>query len=139
MTYTYDYPRPMVTTDVLLFSGKGDERKILLIKRGQEPFQGMWAFPGGFLNMDEELIECARRELKEETGIEGVELKELCTVGTIGRDPRGRMITVMFTAEVNEEELTPEAGDDAASVAWFRLAELPELAFDHRKILNKFS
>jgi 8-oxo-dGTP diphosphatase len=138
MPITYDYPRPMVTTDILLFSEDNDHFKILLIRRGREPFKNCWAFPGGFLEMDEELDECVRRELQEETGLTGIELKELFTVGTIGRDPRGRTITVMFYAFIGKDSVLPKAGDDAAEVKWFYVSELPEkLAFDHAIVLKR--
>jgi 8-oxo-dGTP diphosphatase len=138
MAFTYEYQRPMVTTDILLFSGEKDHLKILLIRRGKEPYKDCWALPGGFLEMDEELDACARRELKEETGITGIELKELFTVGTIGRDPRGRTITIMFYAFTEEDSVLPKAGDDAAEVKWFTISKLPEkLAFDHAVVLRR--
>jgi 8-oxo-dGTP diphosphatase len=127
----------MVTTDVLLFSGVGQERKILLIKRGRPPDKGKWALPGGFIEMDEDLIDSAKRELAEETGITGVELQELFTVGTPGRDPRGRVITVMFFAIVDMNHIECKAGDDAAEISWFSVSDLPQLAFDHEMVIRK--
>lgn len=137
MPFTYDYPRPMVTTDILLFSGKNEDIKILLILRGRAPFEGCWALPGGFLEMQEELIDCAKRELLEETGLHGIDLHELFTVGTIGRDLRGRVITVMFYGLLDEKEKIALAGDDAAAVKWFKVNELPEMSFDHLSVINK--
>ena len=137
MPFTYDYPRPSVTTDILIFSGKGDETKILLIQRGKDPFKGWWALPGGFLDMDEELDECARRELKEETGLSGIELKQLFTVGDVGRDPRGRTISVMFYGFAYHRSDKVQAGDDARAVQWFSVKNLPDLAFDHILIIER--
>lgn len=137
MSFIYDYPRPSVTTDCLVFSGKGDDTMILLIRRGREPFRGMWALPGGFLDMDEELDDCARRELQEETGLTGITLKQLFTVGTIGRDPRGRTITVMYYGFAYHRSEKIQAGDDAISAKWFSVKKLPELAFDHKVVIEK--
>lgn len=131
--YIYDWPRPMVTVDMIVFSVVADDTRVLLIKRGNEPFRGQWAFPGGFVEMDEELIDAAGRELAEETGLCGVELEQMHTFGGIGRDPRGRLISVAFVGILNNRP-TPEAGDDAAEAKWFDIANLPKMAFDHAKI-----
>jgi 8-oxo-dGTP diphosphatase len=136
MPYTYDYPRPMVTADVLLFTGEGINIEILLIRRGHPPFDGCWALPGGFLEMDEELSACAERELLEETGISGLALQELFTAGSPGRDPRGRVITVIFYAYMKNRPAT-RAGDDASQTGWFRVSGLPALAFDHQQVISK--
>ena len=133
--YIYEWPRPMVTADALVFAVCGGRKSVLLIKRGNEPYKGLWAVPGGFLEMDEELEVAAKRELFEETGIEGVELKQMHTFGTIGRDPRGRQITVVFTGTV-DKEIEPTAGDDAAEAKWFDVKDLPELGFDHGKVIE---
>ena len=134
--YTYKYPRPAVTADCVVI-GQADDgsRKVLLIRRGQEPYKDCWAFPGGFLNMDETLEECARRELKEETGLTATgEMVELKSFSTVDRDPRGRTITVAYLVEM---PLTEARGaDDAAEARWFPLDELPPLAFDHDEILK---
>jgi 8-oxo-dGTP diphosphatase len=132
--YIYDWPRPMVTADALVFAVCGGRKSVLLIKRGNDPYKGLWAVPGGFLEMDEELETAAKRELFEETGIEGVELKQMHTFGTIGRDPRGRQITVVFTGTV-DKEIKATAGDDAAEAKWFDVENLPELGFDHDKVI----
>jgi len=131
--YIYDWPRPMVTVDALLFAVCNGRKSVLLIRRGNEPFKGLWAIPGGFLEMDEELVNAAKRELFEETGIEGIELKQMHTFGTIGRDPRGRMITIVYTATL-DKEIKPKPGDDAVEAKWFDIDDLPKLAFDHQKV-----
>jgi len=137
MNYTYKYPRPAVTTDIILTAGKHKATHILLIERKNEPYKGLWALPGGFIDMDEDLDEACLRELKEETGIEGIKIHQFCTVGTPGRDPRGRTITIVYLAHT-EEMINPVAGDDAANAKWFETDNLPELAFDHLEIINKF-
>jgi len=135
--YIYDWPRPMVTADALVFTHSGGKIKVLLIKRGNEPFKGKWAVPGGFVNMDEELEDAVLRELEEETGLTGVYLKQMHTFGTVGRDPRGRQITVVFMGIAKEEQTKVQAGDDAAEAQWFDIEELPEeLAFDHDEVIR---
>ena len=134
--YTYKYPRPAVTADCVVIGQDDDgSRKVLLIRRGHEPYKDCWAFPGGFLNMDETLEECARRELKEETGLTATgEIVELKSFSTVDRDPRGRTITVAYLVEM---PLTEARGaDDAAEARWFPLDELPPLAFDHDEIIK---
>lgn len=133
-TYTYDYPRPAVTTDCVIFGYDGKELKVLLIERGIEPFKGCWAFPGGFLNMDEDALAGARRELKEETGLEDAFIEQFHTFSEPGRDPRGRVITIAHYALVKIQEV--EGGDDAAQARWFPIGEAPPLAFDHDRILR---
>ena len=133
-TYTYDYPRPAVTTDCVIFGYDGKELKVLLIERGIEPFKGRWAFPGGFLNMDEDALAGARRELKEETGLENAFIEQFHTFSEPGRDPRGRVITIAHYALVKIQEV--EGGDDAAQARWFPIGEVPPLAFDHDRILR---
>ena len=133
-TYTYDYPRPAVTTDCVIFGYDGKELKVLLIERGIEPFKGCWAFPGGFLNMDEDALAGARRELKDETGLENAFIEQFHTFSEPGRDPRGRVITIAHYALVKIQEV--EGGDDAAQARWFPIGEVPPLAFDHDRILR---
>lgn len=135
MTYTYEYPRPAVTVDIILFSLQGENSEILLIERKHDPYKACWALPGGFVEMDETLLESALRELKEETGIEGIGLKQFRTYGDPGRDPRGRTVSVMFYAMVDKSAIHACAGDDAASLQWFDIHKLPALAFDHRKVV----
>ena len=132
--YTYSYPRPAVTVDAILVS---KQNSVLLIERGREPFQGNWALPGGFIEMDEELETACLRELLEETGIKVGELRQFKTFGGVYRDPRHRTISIIFYA-FTETELIANAGDDAARAQWFPLDQLPELAFDHRLILDEF-
>src|SRR5437763_9102257 len=134
--YTYDYPRPSVTVDVVIVSDEPDPR-VLLIRRKHEPFAGMWALPGGFIDMEEALEAAARRELHEETGVEAEQLEQLHTFGDPGRDPRGRTISIAYLAQVDKSEVQPQAADDAAEADWFPLAKPPELAFDHDKILAR--
>ncbi len=132
--FTYSYPRPAVTVDAILISNRNS---LLLIERGREPFKGKWALPGGFINMDEELAVACQRELEEETGLRVGELKQFRAYGGVNRDPRHRTISVLFYA-FTDDELVACAGDDAANAQWFPLDELPELAFDHRLILEDF-
>jgi 8-oxo-dGTP diphosphatase len=134
--YQYEYPHPAVTTDVVMFTIRDECLKILLIRRGNQPHKGSWAFPGGFIEMDEDLETGARRELEEETGISGVYLEQLYTFGAPDRDPRERIITVVYYALVPSDHLTPQAADDADEADWFALDELPSLAFDHAEILT---
>ncbi len=134
--YCYEYPRPSVTTDCVIFGFDAGELKLLLIERGIEPFKGIWAFPGGFLNMEENSDECARRELFEETGIENVFIEQLYTFSDVNRDPRGRVITVAYYALVKLSDFKIQAGDDAQSAKWFPISQIPSLAFDHNLILR---
>ena len=135
MSYTYEYPHPSVTTDIVIFTVQDAKLEVLLIRRGLEPFKGQWALPGGFLDMDENLNQCARRELKEETGIQNVYLEQLYTFGDVGRDPRERVISIAYYALMPTSGQTIVAGDDAAEVQWFKIDNLPRLAFDHQKII----
>jgi 8-oxo-dGTP diphosphatase len=132
--YTYDYPRPAVAVDLVIVSDEKEPR-ILLIRRKHDPYAGMWAFPGGFVEMEESLEAAARRELREETGVEAERLEQLHTFGDPGRDPRGRVISVVYLALVDPSKVNPQAADDAAEVAWHSLRQLPPLAFDHAEIL----
>jgi 8-oxo-dGTP diphosphatase len=133
--YIYDWPRPMVTTDSVVFAFFRNKPKLLLIKRGNEPYKGKWAIPGGFIEMDEELEDAAARELKEETGLENVPLEQMHTFGTVGRDPRGRQITIVFMGVLPEKPKEIKAGDDAAEAKWFDVDDLPkDMAFDHAEV-----
>jgi 8-oxo-dGTP diphosphatase len=137
MPYTYDYPRPSLAVDCVVFALDADEDlKVLLIQRDVEPFRGRWALPGGFVRMDEGLEEAARRELAEEAGVSDVFLEQLYTFGDVGRDPRGRVVSVAYYALVNMSEHTLRASTDARSAAWFAPADAPALAFDHARILD---
>lgn len=132
--FCYEYPRPAVTVDTVVLSGRARPR-VLLIRRKHEPFAGMWAIPGGFVDMDEGLEEAARRELHEETGAAVGRIEQLATFGDPGRDPRGRTISVVYLARVNGSKVKPRGGDDAAEAAWHSLLRPPPLAFDHAEIL----
>ncbi len=132
--YVYQWPRPMVTVDAVVFLNDDGKTKVLLIKRNKEPFKGRWVFPGGFVEMDEELADAAARELAEETGLVGVKLEQMHTFGTCGRDPRGRVISVAFVGTVKTDRIALKAGDDAAEAAWFDIDRLPPLAFDHNEM-----
>ena len=134
MTYTYKYPRPAVTADCIVVT-KEAEPKVLLIQRGNPPFKGAWAFPGGFMNMDETTEECAIRELEEETGLKVTTVFQIGTYSKIDRDPRGRTITVAYLAIV-DSPLDVKGQDDAANAAWFSITDLPHLAFDHYDIMH---
>ena len=136
MTFTYDHPHPAVTTDIVIFTIRQNQLKALLIKRALAPFQGEWALPGGFVDLDESLDEGARRELEEETGVTGVYLEQLYTFGRPERDPRERVITVAYFALIPSDRMELRAASDAEGVSWFGLDELPELAFDHSEILG---
>lgn len=133
MSYTYEYPRPAVTADVVAIT-KEAEPKVLLIQRGFAPFKGCWAFPGGFMNMDETTEQCAIRELEEETGLALSTMTQIGAYSKVDRDPRGRTITVAFLAVV-DKPLDVIAQDDAAKAKWFPIKELPPLAFDHADIM----
>lgn len=133
-TYSYDYPRPAVTTDCVIFGYDGKSLKVLLVERGIEPFKGCWAFPGGFLEMDEDALTGARRELKEETGLDQAFMEQFHTFSEVGRDPRGRVITIAYYALVKISDV--RGGDDATRAEWFSLADVPPLAFDHDRILR---
>src|SRR3989339_1144984 len=138
MPYTYDYPRPMVTVDILVFSKSQDaDTEILLIQRKHNPYKHCWALPGGFIEMDETLEQSALRELEEETGITDVSLSQFYTFGNPGRDPRGRTVSVIFYCFSDRKKLNAKAGDDAAHLDWFDISKLPELAFDHTDIVKK--
>ena len=133
--YTYDYPRPMVTVDAAILSMREGTRHVLLIRRGRPPFEGTWALPGGFVEIDEPLETAAARELAEETGLTGLALHQLHTFGDPGRDPRGRSISVVYWGEAPPDAVAT-GGDDAAEAGWFPVDKLPALAFDHEKIVK---
>lgn len=136
MSFTYEYARPALTTDCVVFGLDDDDLKVLLIQRGIEPFKGKWALPGGFIQVGEDIDTCARRELQEETGLKNIFLEQLATFGTPKRDPREHVVTVAYYALVNLIDHTPAAATDADNAAWFALDDLPKLAFDHAKILK---
>jgi 8-oxo-dGTP diphosphatase len=133
--FCYKYPHPAVTADCVIFGFDGINLKVLLIERGIEPYKGKWAFPGGFVNMNESCEEGALRELKEETGLSTAYIEQFHTFSDPQRDPRERIITVAYFALVRIQEV--KGGDDAAQAAWFALDEVPQLAFDHDRILRE--
>ena len=133
--YTYKYPHPAVTTDCVVFGFDGKELMVLLIERGLEPYKGMWAFPGGFIRMNETAEECARRELREETGLELDKVRELGTFSGVNRDPRERVISIAFYSLARHS--TVRGGDDAAKAKWWAIDDIPQLAFDHDYILRQ--
>ena len=132
--YCYKYPHPAVTTDCVIFGFDGCQLKVLLIKRGIEPYKDRWAFPGGFLNPEESAEECALRELKEETGFSAQYVEQFHTYSNPIRDPRERVITVAYLALVKISDV--KGGDDAAEADWFPVDKIPQLAFDHDVILR---
>lgn len=134
LKYCYKYPHPAVTADCVIFGFDGVSIKVLLIQRGIEPYKGRWAFPGGFVRMDESVEECAKRELFEETGLKSASVEQFYTFSDVNRDPRERVITVAHYALVKISEVC--GGDDAARAQWFSFDELPPLAFDHDRILR---
>jgi len=134
MSFTYKYSRPAVTADVAVITTE-QEPKVLLIQRGNEPYKGHWAFPGGFMDMDETTEQCAIRELEEETGLQVSEVKQIGAYSKVERDPRGRTITVAYLARIaNAEKVNGQ--DDAAKAEWFPINNLPPLAFDHEDIMK---
>ena len=135
--YSYEYPRPALTVDAIIFAKDRAPFSVLLIRRGREPFKGKWALPGGFVDMHELLEESCIRELHEETGLRIDKMQQFRAYDSIDRDPRGRTISVVFYAELASlPEVT--GGDDADSAGWYPYTELPPLAFDHRQILLDF-
>ena len=132
--YVYDWPRPMVTVDAAVFAAVEGKTRLLLVQRKHEPYQGSWALPGGYVEIDEDLPEAAARELAEETGLKDVPLEQLRTFGRPGRDPRGRTITVVYFGVAGKDWQQAGAADDAAQVQWFDIDNLPEMAFDHDEI-----
>jgi len=129
------YHYPAISVDVVIFTLREDDLQVLLVQRKHPPFAGRWAIPGGFVKADESLEAAARRELKEETGVQDVYLEQLYTFGDPKRDPRGRVVTVAYLALV-PTPLAARAGDDASDVRWWSVYKLPTLAFDHAKILK---
>jgi 8-oxo-dGTP diphosphatase len=130
------FERPSVTVDVVILTMREHRLEVLLIRRRHWPFEGMWAIPGGFVKMTESLDEAARRELEEETGVRDVYIEQLYTFGDPGRDPRTRVITVVYYALARPDHIKLHAADDAADARWFPMHDRPPLAFDHASILD---
>ncbi len=136
MSHHYEYARPALTTDCVVFGLDEQDLKVLLIQRDIEPFEGHWALPGGFIRVGESVDACARRELKEETGLRDIFLEQLYSFGAPDRDPREHVVTIAYYALVNLIDHAPEAATDARNAAWFGLDDLPSLAFDHQTIFE---
>lgn len=135
--YCYKYPRPALTVDAVVFDFDGTDLHLLLIERAREPYAGKWAFPGGFLEMDETVEEGVLRELQEETGLQAVNMRQIGAFSAVYRDPRERVVSIAFyTLVCLEDDSVLQAGDDACKAHWFHLSELPPLAFDHSDILT---
>lgn len=132
----HNFKKPSVTADIVIFTIKDNDLKILLIKRNLAPFKNSWAIPGGFVRIDESLEDAAKRELEEETGIRDIYLEQLYTFGNTNRDPRGRVITVAHMALINSEKIKLSASTDASDARWFSIKKIPSLAFDHKNILD---
>ena len=137
MFYSYKYPRPSVTVDCVIFLREPENTKVLLIKRKKYPFKDKWAFPGGFIEMDEDLENSAERELEEETGLKNINLSQFITAGTPGRDPRGRTISVIFVGFTDKDNCFIIPNDDASEGKWVPFDNIPVLAFDHNEILKR--
>ncbi len=136
MPYSYEFQRPALTVDIVVFALDEDDLKVMLIERDLKPYAGRWALPGGFVRVEETLDDAARRELEEETGLTNIFLEQLYTFGALNRDPRERVVTVAYFALVNLEGHRVQASTDARNAAWFAVSDLPDLAFDHHQILD---
>lgn len=134
--YQYDYPHPAITADCVVFAGRGEKAQVLLIKRKFDPCKGMWAFPGGFMNIDETADAAAVRELYEETGLRLTDVHQIGAFSRVDRDPRERVVNIAYYTEI-AAPIPATGGDDAAEARWFPLADLPPLAFDHAEILAR--
>ncbi len=134
---TYEYPRPALTVDIIIFAKEKDDVFVMLIQRDKPPFESMWALPGGFMDIDETLESAALRELKEETGITGIKLNQFFTFDAIDRDPRHRVVSVVYYGFATSRNIFFRAADDARNAKWFNVKEIPSMAFDHKEILHK--
>ena len=134
--YSYPHPRPSVSVDIVIIRKVISEYQVLLIMRAQEPFQGCYALPGGFVDIEETLEDAAARELMEETGLKVERLHQIQTFSAVDRDPRGRVISTAFYGFVFNNDAQPIASSDATKVSWVSLEDLPELAFDHAQIIQ---
>lgn len=137
MSFSYEYARPAITVDCVVFGLDENDLKVLLIQRKLQPFQHGWALPGGFCRVDETLDDAARRELEEEAGVSDLYLEQLFTFGTLDRDPRERVVTVAYYALAKLSDHRIRAATDAMGVGWFGLDDLPKLAFDHAEIVQR--
>jgi len=137
MSHQYPYQRPALATDIVVFAVDAADLKVMLIRRGIAPFENEWALPGGFVRIDESVEAAANRALNEETGLRDVFLEQLFTFGDVDRDPSTRVVSVAYFALVNVAGRWCAAGTDAKQAAWFSISDVPQLAFDHRIILDK--
>ncbi|MGB3292787.1 MAG: NUDIX domain-containing protein [Phormidesmis sp.] len=138
MPYTYDYPRPALTVDCVVFGFETEATlQVLLIQRKLPPYKGSWALPGGFVQIDESVDAAATRELQEETGVLEVFLEQLYTFGAVRRDPRDRIVSVAYYALISLQAHPVQAATDASDAKWFELSALPALGFDHQEILDR--
>lgn len=136
MTYSYEYERPALTVDAVVFAVSGGDLKVLLIQRGREPFKDAWALPGGFFDMDDDSVDdAAARELQEESGLSGLTLEQFGIFSKKGRDPRGRTVSIAYYAVAPHAALQARAADDAKALGWYDLNALPPLAFDHESVI----
>jgi 8-oxo-dGTP diphosphatase len=133
--YSYRHPHPAVAVDIAIFTVRDQRLEVLLVERGVEPYKGLWALPGGFVRIHEDLLAAAVRELKEETGVEGAYLKQVGAFGAPHRDPRERVISIAYFAILSSDTIALKASTDAASAKWWPLASLPRLAFDHEQLI----
>jgi 8-oxo-dGTP diphosphatase len=136
LPHRYKHPHPAVTVDLVIFTLRDEQLQVLLVERGLEPFQGEWALPGGFVRIDEDLSSAAHRELREETGLTQAYLEQVGAFGRPDRDPRERVISVVFFAILSSDKLALQAGSDARAVSWHPCIKIPELAFDHAEIVH---
>ncbi|MCD6062125.1 MAG: hydrolase [Flavipsychrobacter sp.] len=136
MPYTYEYPRFALGADAVVFARVADGLKVLLIQRKNEPFKGQWCLPGGFVDITETCDVAVHRELEEETGVTGIDLKRIDVFDAIDRDPRDRVLSVAYVGIV-DELLEAKGQDDAADARWFDVNDLPELGFDHPEIVQR--
>lgn len=134
--YCYEYPRPALSADCIMFGYDDKGLNILLIERGIEPYKGRWSFPGGFMDMDETIEECVAREMEEETSLKGLDYRQFYTTSKVDRDPRGRVVSVVFYVLVKKDRIMLKAGDDAKNIKWFPVKDLPSMGFDHDDVFK---
>jgi 8-oxo-dGTP diphosphatase len=134
-SYQYEYERPALATDCVIFGFDGGELKLLLLKREKEPFENKWALPGGFVYMNETTEVSAKRILFEKAGIKNVFIEQLYTFSKVDRDPRERIVSVTYFALVNKSQFNLVAGRDTIQAEWHAISALPDLGFDHRDIV----
>lgn len=135
--FCYDFPRPGLTVDAVIYSYFGSKLQLLLIERGIEPYMGCWALPGGFVNKNENVYQAVEREIEEETNLRIKSFEPFYFASEPGRDPRGWTVSLVFIGTIGKEHRKARAGDDARNLSWFPVNELPSIAFDHTKIIEK--